>query len=84
MSEKKNVKTLVSKLKAMQKDLSPEEQQEFQAMVELAVRSAAEINAEESRLGGIGADFKRYSELAKPQSAHAIMLGKELDTLLKK
>ena len=83
MSDAKSISKLVSKLKAMQKELSPEEQEEFRAMVELAVRSAAEINAEESRLSNAGADFKRFADLMKPQSAHAIMLGKKLDELLK-
>lgn len=83
MEEEKSVEKLVEKLQAMQNDLSPEEKEEFRAMIELAVRSAAEINAEENRLKEKGADFKKFAEIMKPQSAHAIMLGKKLDDLLK-
>jgi len=83
MADEKGLEGLVEKLEEMQKELSAEEQEEFRAMIELAVRSAAEISIEESRIKEKGADFKRFAELAKPQSAHAIMLGKKLDDLLK-
>lgn len=81
MADEKSVERLVQKLRTMKNDLSPEEQESFAEMIRLAVRSAKEISEQEAKLAQ-GGDFKNYAVIMKPQSSHAILVGKGLDSLL--
>ena len=82
MSDERDVENLVEKLRALKEELPEAERESFAEMIKLAVKSAQEISVQEASLTEAGEGFDRFKAQLKPQSAHAIVVGRKLDDLI--
>lgn len=83
MSEyEEGAKSLVTKLKALRETLTPEEQEAFGAMIELASKTARNLDELEKDIAeGESFDFLAAGILRKTQSSHSVFTREDLSIL---